>query len=213
MSNTKINKPAISSHRRSKSEEKRQSILVAASHLFLSNGFDGVSMDQIAIEARVSKQTVYSHFGSKEELFSAIIEFKCAIHELTDSLFDVNRPVRDVLQDLAEHFIDLLMSDEAIGIFRVCIADAAKRANIAELFWKAGPQRLTRRFREYLEEQNQQGKIHIEDPHFAAQQFLYMTKAEAYLQKVLGQPGDHNLQELPAYLDSCVKVFQKAYID
>ncbi|MEE8059447.1 MAG: TetR/AcrR family transcriptional regulator [Pseudomonadales bacterium] len=198
---------------RTKSEAKRQNILVTASALFLKHGFDGVSMNQVAIDAGVSKQTVYSHYGSKEELFNAIIEFKCAIHEFTDRVFDTSRPVHEVLQELAEHFSALLMSDEAICIFRVCIGGAAQRTQIAELFWKAGPQRLAQRFREYLTEQNRLGKIHLDNPHFAAQQFLYMIKAEAYLQKALGQANGHNQQELPSYLASCVAMFEKAYVN
>ena len=202
-------------NRRSKSEEKRQQILSAASELFLSKSFEGTSMDEVAVAAGVSKQTVYSHFGSKEELFSAIIEYKCAIHDLTDDLFDKSRPVHDVLRELAQHFTDLLMSQEAICIFRVCIADAAKsdKGRVAKLFVEAGPKRLTARFKHYLEEQNEMGKLHIDNPGFAAQQFLYMIKGEAYLLRTLGQADDHNLEDLPAYLDSCVSLFEKAYLE
>ena len=84
-------------NRRSKSEEKRQQILSAASDLFLTRSFEGASMDQVAVAAGVSKQTVYSHFGSKEELFSAIIEYKLAIHDITDELFDKKFEVMEKL--------------------------------------------------------------------------------------------------------------------
>jgi TetR/AcrR family transcriptional repressor of mexJK operon len=201
--------------RRSKSEQKRQQILLSASDLFLNNSFGGVSMDQVAINAGVSKQTVYSHFGSKEELFSAIIEFKCAIHKHHGDLFDKQRPVHDVLRELAQHFSELLMSPEAISVFRLCVADTAKNehSKVAELFWLAGPKRLAEHFSHYLEQQNQMGTLHIDQPHFAAQQFLYMIKAEAYLMTALGQSDEKSLNDLPAYLDSCVALFEKAYLD
>ena len=41
--------------------------------MFTQHGFDGVSMDQIAAEAGVSKLTVYSHFGDKDALFVAAV--------------------------------------------------------------------------------------------------------------------------------------------
>lgn len=204
-----MNTPA----KRNKSEEKRRLMIEAAGDLFLDKGFEGTSMDQVAQAAGVSKQTVYSHFGCKEELFSAMIEHKCRAHHLTDELFNTERPIHDVLQELAEHFSELLMSTEGICIFRVAIADAAQRGQAAELFWRAAPQRLTAQFRGYLIEQKRLGKINIDNPHFAAQQFLYMLKGEAYLQRALGMPDGTDTEELPLYIESCVELFEKAYLN
>ncbi|HJT91827.1 MAG TPA: TetR/AcrR family transcriptional regulator, partial [Mycobacterium sp.] len=53
---------------------KRQTILSAGRELFLSNGYQGTSVDQIAASAEVSKQTVYKHFGDKHELLLAIVD-------------------------------------------------------------------------------------------------------------------------------------------
>ena len=52
---------------------KRQTIADAALQVFLRQGFAGASVDEIAAEARVSKPTIYAHFGSKEELFRRIM--------------------------------------------------------------------------------------------------------------------------------------------
>src|SRR6478735_5681066 len=56
------------------SARKRQTILSAGRGLFLSNGYQGTSVDQIAASAEVSKQTVYKHFGDKQELLLAIVK-------------------------------------------------------------------------------------------------------------------------------------------
>ena len=60
-----------------RSARKRQTILSAGQALFLSNGYQGTSMDQVAASAAVSKQTVYKHFGEKQELLFAIVN-ECA---------------------------------------------------------------------------------------------------------------------------------------
>ena len=65
--------PKPSGPGRPKDLGKRSSILEAAKRLFSMEGFAGVSMDQIAAEAGVSKLTVYSHFGDKEALFFAAV--------------------------------------------------------------------------------------------------------------------------------------------
>ena len=45
----------------------------AARTVFLRQGYDGASMDDVAALAAVSKQTVYKHFADKKTLFTAII--------------------------------------------------------------------------------------------------------------------------------------------
>lgn len=107
------------------------------------------------------------------------------------------------------------MSKEAISVFRLSIADTAKNeySKVAQLFWEAGPKSLTQHFCQYLEEQNQMGTLHIDNPHFAAQQFLYMIKAEAYLMRALGQEDNQSLADLPQYINSCVAMFEKAYLE
>ncbi|MBV8107083.1 MAG: helix-turn-helix transcriptional regulator, partial [Hyphomicrobiales bacterium] len=52
---------------------KRRQIMDGARTVFLSAGFDGASMNDIARAAGVSKGTLYAYFTSKEELFEAII--------------------------------------------------------------------------------------------------------------------------------------------
>ncbi|MFE6779435.1 TetR/AcrR family transcriptional regulator [Streptomyces sp. NPDC057702] len=53
---------------------KREAILRAAVAIFLREGYDRASVDAIAEEAGVSKQTIYNHFGGKERLFLAAVE-------------------------------------------------------------------------------------------------------------------------------------------
>src|SRR3546814_20773878 len=65
---------------KSRSEHKHRSIQQAGTDIFLQRGYGAATMDMIAAEAGVSKQTVYNHFQSKEGLF------KAAIGELTSAL-------------------------------------------------------------------------------------------------------------------------------
>lgn len=62
---------------RPKDLEKRQRILNAAKQLFLQHGYHGSSMNQIALEAGVTKLTVYNHFQDKATLFSCAVEETC----------------------------------------------------------------------------------------------------------------------------------------
>ena len=55
------------------SEQKIARILAAARSLFTRSGYEVTSMDSVSAAAGVSKATVYAHFGSKPELFAAVI--------------------------------------------------------------------------------------------------------------------------------------------
>ncbi len=54
---------------RPSSVAKRRAILAAAEDAFLAARYDSVTMDEIAEASQVSKQTVYSHFGTKDQLW------------------------------------------------------------------------------------------------------------------------------------------------
>ncbi|MBX4258442.1 TetR/AcrR family transcriptional regulator [Clostridium estertheticum] len=51
----------------------KNSIFLSAVKVFSSNGYEGATMDEIAISAGVAKGTLYYHFRSKEEIFKYII--------------------------------------------------------------------------------------------------------------------------------------------
>ncbi len=48
-------------------------ILAAAEELFATGGYDGVSIQQIARKASVSKANIYHHFTSKEQLYLTVL--------------------------------------------------------------------------------------------------------------------------------------------
>jgi AcrR family transcriptional regulator len=54
-------------------QRKRDVIAGAALVLFARDGYERTSVDAIAAEAGVSKRTVYSHYGEKENLFLLVL--------------------------------------------------------------------------------------------------------------------------------------------
>jgi AcrR family transcriptional regulator len=178
---------------RSKSEEKRQQIILSAGMLFVEHGFEKVSMEGIAKTAGVSKQTVYSHFGNKQQLFTAAIESKCDEYEL-----------------VPEKQSSAMGSPEAIGIFRVCVREGGN-TEVGELFWAAGPDKIRQRLSNYLSEQNQLGHLRIDNIDFAASQLIAMIHSEAQFRNLLCIGNSKSATELQNYAQHCVRMFLKAY--
>lgn len=58
----------------SNNSEGAQAILMAANQLFAEHGFDGVSINDVAIAAGVSKANVFHHFGTKQSLYLAVLK-------------------------------------------------------------------------------------------------------------------------------------------
>jgi len=136
--------PTIKKQGRPKSEEKYHMILHAASRLFLKEGFANTSMDTVAKASGVSKQTVYSHFESKDALFKAAITSKCRSYQLdTQQLINATSnalSLFECLQKVGHQFMRLLQDPDAIAIFRVIIAEAVNNPHVATLFYQAGPE-------------------------------------------------------------------------
>lgn len=193
---------------------KRTAILEAAKRLFLAHGLDGVSMDQIAAEAGVSKLTVYSHFGDKDSLFSAAIAAKCE-EQMPAALFldRLQGGLREQLTAIAGAFFALVSSEEAISLHRMMMMPGAGDSKARELFWQAGPQRLTEEFADFLRAHGAMGElVDLDDPHRAASQFFCLIKGEPHMQLMCGVCESlPDPAEVQRHLDATVDFFLRAY--
>jgi len=198
-------------NKRSKNEVKRQQILDAAVNLFTEQGYAATSMDLIAKNADVSKQTVYSHFGSKDELFSASVESKCeSLHILDLSLNDLSDP-QAVLFKLAKSFTDFITSKEACAVHKICVFESTTYPQVSEIFYKAGPLRVTNEVSLLMAKLDQQKILDIENPRQAALQFLNMMKGELWMQTEFNIKERISAEEVAEYLRNSVDFFIRGY--
>lgn len=134
----------VSSEPPSRHERKHQAIAEAATELFLTNGYTRTSMDDIARQARVSKQTIYMHFGDKERLLFEIVTsimtaasdpFDHEIHRLGES--------DDLDADLRAHArqqLVLVMAPRPLQLRRLVTAEAVAFPELGQLFYERGPE-------------------------------------------------------------------------
>lgn len=196
---------------RPKDLSKRNAILEAAKRLFLSDGYDGVSMDQIAAGAGVSKLTVYSHFGDKETLFSAAVQAYCEQH-LPPPLFEPApaTALRERLIEIATAFYEMISTPEAIQIHRLLCSPQLAESPLSKMFWDAGPQRLHDEFAALLRRRVEAGELEIHDPARAATQFFALIKGEPHAMLMFGC-GVTAPTELTVHIEASVAMFLRAY--
>ena len=118
---------------------KRRQIMDGARQVFLSAGFDGASMNDIARAAGVSKGTLYAYFNSKDALFEAIIRGEYAQSAERLCIFRREGDARDMLKDFGVRLISKMADPYTRALARVVIAAAEKFPNVGRAFYEAGP--------------------------------------------------------------------------
>ena len=168
-------------------QAKRDAIMEAASTLFLADGFSAVSMDKIAGEAGVAKPTIYRWFGTKSELFAAMLEEKCANYLIEiDQTNDPALDAQTLLSQAGEQFLSLIFSPEASALHRTVVNEVPRNPEFGQLFFesgiKVGAQWLHRKLSLLVD----RGDISVEDPLVSARDLLSLWRDMPQLLTELG---------------------------
>lgn len=208
--------PARPEDAEEKANRKRREIRQAAIGEFLAKGYAGTSMDDVAAAARVSKQTVYKHFGSKEELFVAIIE--ATVGEVMNEVFERVGVSPDHHGDLAQELLTmgrrlivLIMQPELLALRRLVTGEAGRFPQLGEAWWRGGPARLMAELTGLLRQADKDGQLAIDDPPLAAQQLQWLILSIPLNRAMLAPDQAYTSEELYHYCDAGVRTFLAAY--
>lgn len=150
-----------------KKEEKRIVIMDAASNIFLKSGYMGTSMDMIANEAGVTKQTVYRYYESKELLFKAALENQ---RRALGSNFQEELKCTDPLEALTNFaigFLELHMSETHLAGIRLLISEGPEAPEMTRAFFSVGPARTKSALLHFFKT-----RLSVEDPEYAVKMFI-----------------------------------------
>lgn len=197
---------------RPRDPERCRRILEAARSHFYAHGLERASVEAIAADAGVSKMTVYSHFGSKEGLFEAVVQ------ERTERVMggvagvqtlDATQP-EQALMAIGEQFLKLTREEDALGKFRSVYGAAGAQPEACQAFYRQGPGRLIDELATYLRRADAAGTLKVPHPQRAADLFLSMFMGDGHIRGLL-------MLEMPstrdnrALLREAVRVFMAAY--
>lgn len=189
----------------------------AATALFLEKGYQGTSMDDIAAAAQISKQTIYTHFASKEELFADLVlgnadrvnEFSIAIESTRAA---ARQDLGGALRGLAHGYARFVIRPEVLRLRRLVIGEAGRFPDLARTYFETVPGRVYAALADLFGELGTDGRLRIDDPILAAHQFAWL---------ILGQPLDRGMffdveaaiegLDLDHVADEAVRVFLAAY--
>ncbi|MDF8263307.1 TetR/AcrR family transcriptional regulator [Luteipulveratus flavus] len=163
--------------------DRRQRILDAAGPVFGEHGYERASVDAIARAAQVSKPTIYSHFGSKEQLFQVWVgavarqvsdDAVRAVHGL-----DVSpKKWRAALVTAATDLVEAWHTDCAASLARTINAEVGRDPQIYAVVREAAHDPVIEALAGRLAMLGNAGLLRVPDPVLAAKQLIALSRAE-----------------------------------
>jgi len=195
-----------------KKGRKFDQVVEGARTVFLRDGFEGASVDDIARESGVSKATLYSYFPDKRVLFIEIAsrEMKRQADEGAGAL-DMTAPPEVLLPIVGRKLMDYLLSDFGQAIFRTAVAESDRFPEIGRKFYESGPMLVRDRIAAYLQSCIERGELAIDDVLLAAEQFAELCKVRSVLCCTFDSNFTMDAEERDRIVASAVDMFLAAY--
>lgn len=161
-------------------------VLDGARSIFLRDGFERASVDDIARAAGVSKATIYAYLSDKELLFLKVMREECLRQTAAEALVPADLPVRRFLTLAAERILAFQLSDFGQRMFRIVVGEGAGFPGLGRQFHDFGPGLVCQRLGQHLRAYVASGQLKIEDIELAADQFAQLCKATITERLMLG---------------------------
>lgn len=180
-------------------EQKQATIVQAALNLFLEQGYAATSMDTVARQAGVTKQTVYRYYPSKEELFTAVME-KIRADEPPPYAFG-NEDLDTELSNFGCDLLTFHLTPAALGVYKMMMSEGGQES-LLKPFMKTGPNRVMKPLMEFL----QKCYPELEDVAFYTQMFASMVLVPRN-QLIMRGKGHITRAEQETHVNKVVRLF------
>ncbi|RWK50555.1 MAG: TetR/AcrR family transcriptional regulator [Mesorhizobium sp.] len=198
-------------------ERKHAAIVSAAAEVFLSTGYAGASMDEIASRSGVSKQTVYKHFSSKEALFAAVMsqmmgEADTAVHTGLPDVED-RCQLEAYLLDYAVRQLTIVLTPGLMQLRRLVIAEARRFPELAKALYARGPARALEVMGSAFEQLADKNLLQFSDATVAASQFNWLVMADPVNRvMMLGDEAIPTQREIRRHAEAAIATFLAAFL-
>ena len=191
---------------------KFDQVLDGARQVFMSDGFEGASGDEIARVANVSQATVYSYFPDKRLLFMEVARSECA-RQARDAMdnIDMEASPREVLHQTGSHFLRFITSNFGQRIFRICVAESDRFPELGQKFYASGPLVFRTEMAEYFRKAEARGELCMQDYTMAADQFGELCKADVWPRLIFGVTKSVSEEEIQRVVSNAVETFLARY--
>jgi AcrR family transcriptional regulator len=190
---------------------RRTAFIAAAREVFLEQGYERASVNEIVRRAGGSLTTLYAQFGDKSGLFRAVIEARSSeVLRPLDDIANAHLPIREGLAAFGRLYVSVLTAESGIAIFRVMISESARIPEINRRFLEVGPRRVVELLAQYLEERAALGELSCPNPTSDADHLSAMFRGSIHLRALLIGSDFTDSLDVDKHVDEVVSLFLSA---
>ena len=158
-----------------------------------------------------SKATLYKYFPSKDDLFVGIADQIVSRAPQDDPLANPDAPIEEALDAFGLAILRGVTGERAVVLFRIALGEYGRFPQLAESLWRTGPQETYRRFHEFIARREASGELEVENPQFAAEQFIAGIVGHIQLKVAMGEAEVPTEDEMHARVRSARETFLSRY--
>ena len=201
-------KPSATAAGSARRESKRDRIIRLSSELFLENGYENVSINDIIEVTGGSKGTIYSYFGSREKLFEAVVDKMC--NDVTVKIdISSNGTLEEQLTRIGRSFVDMVLSQHVLRFHRLMTYIGRTFPEAGRLFYDTGPRTAYGIIAAWVDKQQKAGTLRDdEDPFRLATLFHDMLIGESILMwSTMSISEEERLRRIDDTVAAAVRLF------
>lgn len=193
---------------------KFDQVIEGARRVFMRDGFEGSSVDEIARESGVSKATLYSYFPDKRLMFMEVFRAELT-RESTDAsaLIDADLPVEHVLPVAVQMIMAHMLSDFGLRTYRISVAESERFPVLSREYYEAGPGKVGSQIAAFLDRACQRGELNIPETErrLAADALVHMSGIHVHDRALFLSPDAVDGEAQRKVADMVTRMFLSVY--
>lgn len=190
----------------SRGAARRDQIIDAATEMFLDQGYEAVSVDEIIRVVGGSKTNLYKQFGDKQGLFGEIVSQMCGTFLGKLEQLDVSSlKTPDGLRVLSSTLLAVLLEDRHIAFQRLMLAVSGRFPHLTRVWFADGPQRSRAMIATFIRLKQETGELGGGDPEVLSTLFHDMIVSNLMYFSLMGERPTR--PQIDATIDHAIELF------
>lgn len=165
--------------------QRREAALAAALAELVERGYESVTMLDVARRAGSSKESLYTWFGSREEMIAEVIRRQAAgPNARVAQALDTAGDHRAVLTDIARGLLELLLGPASLALNRAAVG----QPELARVLLEHGRHHTGPLVERYLAGLSREGHLMVDDPAGAFELLFGLVVRDTQIRALLGDP-------------------------